>query len=191
MTTTLVSRAVLLCAAITPFITDTGAVAQTRNCPTVSNQVVRMDSGRSAIFRLAATNADTSTVSVFQYPLGGILEQVGPTPLDYAFIPGPEFRGTTEFSYRLTPPYGCGDGALLGKVSFVGAPATSTAEGLDVDPETGISPINTNDLDPLALLGLLSLVNGSSGLCGLGGLPFFLFTGAALVTIQSRRRRTR
>jgi hypothetical protein len=191
MTTTSVSRSALLCAAIIPFITDGDTFAQTRNCPTVSNQVVRMDSGRSAIFRLAATNAETSTVSVFQYPLGGILEQVGPTALDYAFVPGPEFKGTTEFTYRLSPPFGCGDGSLLGKVSFIGAPATSTASGLDVDPETGISPIKTDELDPLALLGLLSLANGSSGLCGLGGLPFFLFTGAALVTVQTSRRRAR
>lgn len=189
MTTRIIRRAVIVCAAMTSYVLAGRVDAQTRNCPTVSSQVIRADSGQSAIFRLRATNAETSTITIFQYPLGGILQQVGPTPLDYAFVPGPEFSGTTDFTYRLTPPFGCGDGALLGRVTIVGSPATSTAEGLDVDPETGISPVPEEEFDPLTTLALLSLLNSSSGLCGVGGLPFFLFTGATLVSMQTWRRR--
>lgn len=189
MTTRIIRRAVIVCAAITSIATAGRLDAQTRNCPTVSSQVIRADSGQTAIFRLRATNAETSAITIFQYPLGGILQQVGPTALDYAFVPGPDFNGTTDFTYRLTPPFGCGDGALLGRVTIVGSPATSTAEGLDVDPETGVSPVPPDDFDPLTTLALLSLINSGSGLCGVGGLPFFLFTGAALVSMHSRRRR--
>ncbi|MBI5763478.1 MAG: hypothetical protein HZA51_08140 [Planctomycetes bacterium] len=189
MTTRIIRRAVIVCAAMSSIGLAGRVDAQTRNCPTVGSQVIRADSGQSAIFRLNATNAESSAITIFQYPLGGILQQVGPTALDYAFVPGPDFNGTTDFTYRLTPPFGCGDGALLGRVTIVGAPATSTAEGLNVDPETGISPVPQEGLDPLTTLALLSLINSGSGLCGVGGFPFFLFAGATLVSMQSRRWR--
>jgi hypothetical protein len=178
------------------------ASADDRNCPSVSDQVVNVTPGQPVSFRVDVRNPEGSGISIFQYPLGGILEQAGPTGqqsssfalLDFTFIPGAEFRGSTTFTYRLTPPVGCGRGVLLGKVTLVGGPADSTASGLTVDPNTGLSQDPTKDqIDPLSLLAILALARSAGAfgapLCGLGLVPFFAFIGLALVGLRIARRR--
>ena len=160
-----------------------------RNCPTITDQVVAVQGGRPSLFRLAIQNPEGSSVSIFQYPLGGTLQQDGPTPIDFTFVPGPEFRGTTTLTYRLTPPFGCTHSATLAKVTLVGGPATGTASGLEVDPATGISPQSQNDNTALDLLSLLALTHGGGGLCGLGLFMPLAFTAATLTLIRSRWRR--
>lgn len=113
--------------------------AQARNCPAASDQLVVVNPGEPTVFRLAVDGFDASTsggstsgaiVSVFQYPLGGVLQQSGPTPLDFVFLANPDFNGTTLFTYRLTPPTGCPGGTQFGQVDLVGGFSDSTASGL-------------------------------------------------------------
>ncbi|GJQ27396.1 MAG: hypothetical protein HBSAPP02_24280 [Phycisphaerae bacterium] len=125
------------------------AVAQTRNCPEAHDQFVGV-SGGAVAFRLHIDNPDDSRISIFQYPLGGILEQAGPTNLDYVFVPSADFRGTTTFTYRLIPPLGCTRSTQLGRVTLAGGPlpggSIDTApSGLAPPPETpatcGVLPL--------------------------------------------------
>jgi hypothetical protein len=168
------------------------ALADARNCPTIQDQTVAVVAGVPAPIRLNVTNADDSTLSVFQYPLGGILEPAGTSGLDWTFIPGEAFQGSTTFTYRLTPPVGCGNGAMLGRVTLVGGPAQSTATGL-ADPVTGLSDAEEDDFDPLEVLAVLAILREAgltgSGLCGLGAIPFFTFTGLFLIGARTLRRR--
>ena len=160
-----------------------------RNCPIIADQVVNVQGGQPVVFTLSIENPVGSSISIFQYPLGGVTEQNGPTPLDFTFIPGSDFSGSTTLTYRVTPPVGCTHSAMLGKVTLVGGPATSTASGLEVDSTTGLTPAPQNDQSVQDLITLLALTRGSGGLCGLGLFAPVLLTAAGLSIIQRRSRR--
>src|ERR1041385_5746614 len=72
-----------------------------RNCPIIRDQVINVEVGHATIFQLTIQNPEGSRVSIYQYPLGGALQQSGPTPLDFVFLPGKEFNGFSVFTYRL------------------------------------------------------------------------------------------
>src|SRR4051812_38503419 len=96
---------------------------ETRNCPIGFDQLIVVY-GQPVAFQLHVENYNAqAAVSIFQYPLGGILEQDGPTPLDFVFVPTADFRGTTTFTYRLSLPDGCASPTQLKTVTFAGAPA--------------------------------------------------------------------
>jgi hypothetical protein len=141
------------------------ARGQGRNCPSVVDQLVPVTPGTAAAFRLNVVNGEAGGISVFQYPLGGVLQSAGPTALDFVFIPTAGFAGTTTFTYRLTPPSECGGGAMLGRVTLVAGPAQGTASGLAVH-------------DP------------ARGLCGAGLLPLAMSCGM-IASGGCRRRRGR
>ncbi len=113
------------------------AAAQTRNCPIVADQLVLVDQAGPTAIRLDVANLGDGDVSIFQFPLGGILQQTGPTPLDFVFVPEEDFNGTTDFTYRVTPPFGCPRSVQLGHVTIAGGTATGTAAGL-APPVCGI-----------------------------------------------------
>ena len=129
-----------------------------RNCPQAADQLIIVGPAPVA-FRLNVANFSAdSTVSIFQYPLGGILEQPGPTDLDFIFVPMADFRGTTTFTYRLTPPRGCGNGTTLRTVTLAGGTAESTASGLVVPEEAcgiGMCGAGMVSMLPLMFLGLV------------------------------------
>jgi hypothetical protein len=106
-----------------------------RNCPIALDQYVIVGSGPAAFSARVENFNDKCQLSIFQYPLGGILEQPGPTPLDFLFVPETDFRGTTTFSYRLTVPRGCGNGTILKTVTLARGTSESTASGV-VPPPT-------------------------------------------------------
>lgn len=108
-----------------------------RNCPKVFDQFVYVQPGIVSAFRLHVQNADASQVSIFQYPLGGILEPTGPTPLDFVFVPEADFGGTTTFTYRVQTPVGCGSRSILGHVTLAGGVADGTAAEMPVPSQTG------------------------------------------------------
>lgn len=166
------ARAWPFCAVATLFAWTSPAPAQERNCPLVANQVIQICCGQPVTFHLAVTNPELSIISIFQYPLGGILQQTGPTQLDYSFVPGRDFPGTTSFTYRVTPPAGCLNGVKLGHVDLVGGPATTTAAGLPVNPDTGIAPASP----PQGIA------------CGFGVFPALLFTGLSLLAARTIAR---
>ena len=145
---------------------------ETRNCPFISDQVINVEVGHATIFQLTIQNPVGSTISIYQYPLGGALQQSGPTPLDFVFLPGKEFNGFSVFTYRIQPPFGCPEDRTLGKVSFMGGQAAGTTTGITIDPNTGVAPVN-----PLAEL------------CGLGMTPLFMSAGAAWMIVLCSRRR--
>lgn len=126
-----------LCAAVWSnlFTSSTVLADPPRNCPTFENQSVIISKGGPTAFRLNVTDLGDGTVSIFQFPLGGILQQPGPTPLDFIFVPMPDFGGTTTFTYRLTPPVGCGHGVQLGKVTLAGGVSDGTDYGLNEPPK--------------------------------------------------------
>ncbi len=117
------------------------ANAQDGICPDVQDQLVIVVEGQPVAFRLNVKNLGNADVSIFQFPLRGILDQTGPSALDYVFVPGANFNGTTNFVYRISPPLGCGGGELLGRVTFAGGTAEGTAVGLI--PEPGLCGVGT------------------------------------------------
>ncbi|MCG8404566.1 MAG: hypothetical protein MI923_05150 [Phycisphaerales bacterium] len=141
---------------------------QGRNCPIVEDQLVVIDRNQPTAFSLRVADLGDGDVSIFQFPLGGILEQSGATPLDFVFVPDINFNGTTSFTYRLTPPRNCPRGVQLGRVTLAGGTASGTAGGLSVDPSPGSSPL----------------------LCGVG-LFGPLTIGIGLIGLSHRRRRGR
>jgi hypothetical protein len=152
-------------AACLPLAAAHHCLAQARNCPVAFDQLVIVEPGRPAAFRLHVENFDGgegfggtggiyggagdgfggrgsgfggtgngggefTQVTIFQYPLGGVLQQAGPTPLDFVFVPNADFNGTTSFMYRITPPAGCPRGTELRRVDLAGGYSDSTAAGL-------------------------------------------------------------
>ncbi len=102
----------------------------TRNCPDVEDQLVIVDQFQPTRFRLRVTDADDSTVGIFQFPLGGALLQPGPTSLDFVFVPAEGFSGSTLFTYRVIPPRDCPRSVRLGRVTLAGGTGEGTAPGL-------------------------------------------------------------
>lgn len=168
------------CAAALCAIILTSPAAAEPNCPTQSDQAVIVPPGRPVAFRLLINDLGEGTVSIFQYPAGGILEQTGPSPLDFVFVPQIDFRGTTVFTYRLTPPTGCPRSVVLGRVTLAGGNAGSLAE----QNETTASGL----VDPPAQPGLFDLVAAGliSNACGVGIVPMGLFAGMAML-LRKRR----
>lgn len=146
------------------------ADAQTRNCPEAYDQFVGV-SGGAVAFRLHIDNPDDSRISIFQYPLGGILEQTGPTDLDYVFVPSADFRGTTTFTYRLIPPLGCTRSTQLGRVTLAGGPLPGGS--IDTAPSGLVPPPE------------------APATCGVLPLPLFASAGAVGFAARRRSRRTR
>jgi len=118
--------------------------AQDGLCPNSQNQLVIVSEGQPTAFRLRVNNLGDAQVSIFQFPLRGILEQTGPSPLDYVFLPGANFNGTTSLVYRVSPPFGCPGGEQLGRVTFAGGTAEDTAVGLV--PEPGLCGVGAGGL---------------------------------------------
>ena len=168
------------CAAAIWAIILTSTAAAQQNCPTQSDQAVIVPVGRPVAFRLLVNNLGEGGISIFQYPAGGILEQTGPSPLDFVFVPQLDFRGTTAFTYRLTPPSGCPRNVVLGRVTLAGGNAGSLAE----QNETTASGV----VDPPAQPGLFDLVAAGliSSACGVGIVPMGLIACVAML-IGKRR----
>jgi len=141
------------------------AEAPDRNCPENADQVIAVTPGQPAIFRIAVHHLGDGQVSIFQYPLGGSLQQSGPTPLDFVFIPQQDFNGSTDLTYRVIPPFGCPRTVQLGRVTLVGGHADSTAVGL--------------------------VPTVPSTLCGIGSFAPLGIVGITLFRTQRRGRRTR
>ncbi len=107
------------------------------NCPSAEDAVVIVRPNQPAVIHLPVVNADDSVVTIFQFPLGGELAPSGPTQLDFTFSPDRTFPGRTTFSYRVSPPRGCGNGTLLRRVTLVGGTATAT---VDLGGRVRVSP---------------------------------------------------
>lgn len=150
------------------------------NCPSLVDQTVVVPQGRPVTFRLLVSELGDGTVSIFQYPAGGILEQSGATPLDFVFVPQIDFRGTTTFTYRLTPPVGCPRSVQLGRVTLASGNAGSLAEDNATTASGVVNPPREPGLFDLVAAGLIS------NACGVGFAPFGMLTAIAL--ISGRRR---
>lgn len=151
------------------------------NCPRQADQVVIVPHNQPVAFRILVSDLGVGTISVFQYPQGGILEQTGPTPLDFVFVPQLDFRGTTTFTYRLTPPVGCPRGTLLGHVTLAGGNAGSQAEGNATTISGLVQPPEPPSLFEQIARGLAGRV------CGLGAAPMSLVTFAFLFGARAHR----
>ncbi|MFH1418103.1 MAG: hypothetical protein ABII12_07470 [Planctomycetota bacterium] len=147
--------ALLVCAAVVAALPRTAAA---QNCPTVYDQVVVVSTGQPATFTLQGSFLEESEITVFQYPLGGIIEQTGERSTDFVFVPYEDFSGMTTFTYRVTPPSHCSENVLLGTVTLVGG--TAERQPPPIDP----------------------------GLCGLGLLPPLALTGCLIAAVPFRRR---
>lgn len=117
-------------AAIAPLTSAVSTFAQGRNCPESHDQTIALTPGHPTTFSLDVENGETAQISIFQYPLGGVLQQTGASPLEFVFTPQYGFNGSTEFTYRIIPPYDCNRTVQLGRVQLVGGYADSTAAGL-------------------------------------------------------------
>lgn len=104
--------------------------AQGRNCPESADQIVVVTPGQPVSFRLDVENLGDAQLSVFQYPLGGVLQQNPSSPLDFVFVPKIGFNGTTEMTYRIIPPFDCPRTVQLNRVQLVGGFTDGTAPGL-------------------------------------------------------------
>ncbi len=153
-----------------------------RNCPRIDDQVVIVHGGNPTAFSLAVSDLGEGTVSIFQHPLGGILQQAGSSPLDFVFVPQLDFNGTTTFTYRLIPPRGCGNGAMLGTVTIVGGYAGIAEEHTDTTAEGLVPPPERN---PLA--SLLHAFGG--GACGVGMTAMPILAVATMIASGRRARR--
>jgi len=117
--------------------------AQLQRCPEIRDQLVIVEQGQPTAFRLDVRGLGDGDVGVFQFPARGILEQTGPGPLDFVFLPAADFNGTTEFTYRVIQSVDCDRaGVQLGRVTLVGGTAAGTAIGLAPPPTfCGVGPI--------------------------------------------------
>lgn len=179
------SAALFLGAAVISATCMTSPASGQINCPTQADQAVIVPHGRPVAFRLLVNDLGVGTVSIFQFPAGGILEQTGPTPLDFVFVPQLDFRGTTTFTYRLTPPFGCPRTVQLGRVTL----ASGNAGSLEEENATTASGV----VDPPAEPGLIDLVAAGliSNACGVGLLPFGLVSTFAMLAGKGRTRNRR
>lgn len=125
------------------------AFAQGRNCPESHDQTIALTPGHPTTFRLDVENGESAQISIFQYPLGGVLQQTGASPLEFVFTPQYGFNGSTEFTYRIIPPYDCNRTVQLGRVQLVGGYSDSTAAGLV--PTVPHSVCGVGSFAPLAL----------------------------------------
>ena len=152
-------RAPALCAAVIAIVC-TNLVLRAdpvRNCPSLEDQSVIISTTGPTAFKLRVADLGDGTVNIFQFPLGGILQQPGPTPLDFIFVPMPDFGGTTTFTYRLTPPVGCDRGTQLGKVTLAGGVSDGTDSGLNA-PRTGLFDLCGAGLPLLFTLTVLGMI---------------------------------
>lgn len=145
------------------------------NCPVIADQVINVEVGHKTLFHLTVQHTENSTISIVQYPLGGALQPVGPTPLDFVFVPGEEFNGFSSFRYQIQPPFGCPESKTIGTVSLMGGQAAGTTTGIVVDPPASVSP---------------ALVGPLGALCGLGLMPLFLCAGVTWLIVLFPRRRS-
>jgi hypothetical protein len=147
---------------------------QGRNCPEIHEQTVIVHPGHATRFVLHITQPEGSSISIFQYPENGLLQQVTDDSTEFVFLPAEEFSGSTGFTYRLEPPRGCGNGAKLGKVTLIGGVANGTAEG----------QVPVDEIDPL-IAALFPLAT----VCGTGLVPMsFAFMATAYFARRNRRR---
>lgn len=153
------------------------------NCPRQTDQLVLVPVGQPVAFSLDVFDLGEGSISIFQYPLGGILQQTGPT--EFVFVPQIDFRGTAEMTYRLTPPAGCPRGVILGKVTLAGGNAGSLREGNATTAAGLVEPPVEPGIFELIAAGLIS------NACGLGFAPMSLLTFAGLVTFRQCRRHAR
>ncbi|HKQ46553.1 MAG TPA: hypothetical protein VJZ71_00615 [Phycisphaerae bacterium] len=146
-------RAAALCAAAFVAVVSTVRAEPARNCPALADQFIIISKTQPTAFRLNVFNLGDSTISIFQFPLGGILQQPGPTPLDFVFVPMPDFGGTTTFAYRLIPPPGCSVDFPVGYVTLAGGTADGTDAGLNDPPVEELCGEGFPLFFPFALLG--------------------------------------
>ena len=145
---------VCLFVGVTTAVLSSGADAQTgRNCPIAADQTVIVGAGPITFSLNVQNYSANDIISIFQYPLGGILEQ-GPTPLDFVFVPMTDFRGTTTFTYRLQTSSGCGSLSILKTVTLARGTSESTASGVVPPPQPTLCgiPIASMTLMPLMLM---------------------------------------
>lgn len=121
---------VALCMSAVFMALSTESFAQGRNCPETADQTVFVSPGQPVAFRLNVQNIGDAQLTIFQYPLGGVLQQSGPSSIDFTFVPQLGFNGTTEMTYRIIPPYDCARSVQLGRVQLVGGFTDGTATGL-------------------------------------------------------------
>ena len=146
--------AVALSAAAFVMLASNVRAEPARNCPAITDQFVIISKTHPTAFRLNVFNLGDSTISIFQFPLGGVLQQPGPTPLDFVFVPMPDFGGTTTFAYRLIPPPGCSVDYPVGYVTLAGGTADGTDAGLNDPPVEELCGEGFSFLFPFALLAL-------------------------------------
>lgn len=92
------------------------------NCPEALDAAVAVEVGQPMLIRLPVISPDGARVSIFQPPIGGLLQPVDDIGLDYIFIADSTFNGRSELTYRVRPPFDCPENVLLGRVQLVGAP---------------------------------------------------------------------
>jgi|GEM_PF-3214777 len=142
------------------------------NCPEALDAAVAVGVGQPVLVRLPVASPDGARVSIFQPPIGGLLQPVDDDGLDYIFIADSTFTGSSELTYRVRPPFDCRENLLLGRVQLVGAPgAFAVAEG-----ETAPLTFEPRSFAP--------------SLCGLG-ITAPLLLGCMLLEGRRQRRRRR
>ena len=127
------------------------AQLQARNCPQVENQLVFVALSQSTAFRLSVTELGEGEVSIFQFPLNGSLEQAGPSPLDFVFIPEAGFDGSTDFTYRVIPPLGCPRSVQLGRVTLAAGTAPGTPVGFATPADIDVHLCGIGLFAPMAI----------------------------------------
>lgn len=176
------NRRTIVFALAAVLMASAGAMAQNdtlpRNCPLVRDQTVLVPPGVTVGFHIFVVNPAGATISPYQYPAGGILQQTG--PFDFVFVPRADFNGTTTFTYRLNPPFSCPQGLLLGTVHLAGGNAGNAVAGTDT---TATGLIEPPEPDPFA-----EVVTALAGGCGAGFVPFAM-TGFALIVTKTRLQR--
>ncbi len=151
--------------------TPTTAQAQfgAANCPEAPDAAVAVEVGQPVLVRLPVVSPDGARVSIFQSPIGGVLQPVDDDGLDYIFIADSTFTGISELTYRVRPPFDCRENVLLGRVQLVGAPGAVAV----ADDETAPLTFAPRSFAPVA--------------CGLGvSAPLLL----ASLMLEGRRRRS-
>ena len=142
-------------ASVVAVVPTAGVFAQSRNCPESRDQVIAVTPGRPTFIQLDVSNADNAQITIFQYPLGGVLQQSGGSATEFTFLPQESFNGSTEFTYRVTPPFDCPRTVQLGRVRLIGGFSDSTAAGLVPTVPHGVCGIGL--FAPLALTALSAL----------------------------------
>jgi len=116
--------------------------ALARNCPSVSDALVVVAPDGPTPFTLPVTNGENADVTVFQFPLGGQVLHVGPTAIDYVFIPDASFDGRATLRFRVSADNDCGGGTMVGAVTLAGGtihqPVPGGAGGLIGEGRCGV-----------------------------------------------------